>query len=337
MRRRARIGLVALALACGPAPPALDRGRETAEAAASPAPDLAAEPVATEPVAAEPVAAGADEAVAAVVERVNTERRRRGAPPLTVDLRVTAAAEDLARELADAGGVREDAIARRGIDGQWTANRLAAHGYAMKRLVQALIQASGPPAGAVDQWARRQPSGLQDLLDPELRDLGVGVAVVGKERLYALVATLSLTDSLAPATARLADLEAVRREMSAAVDAERRRVGLPPLARSPALDRAAQAHATHMLAADFFAHESPAGESVADRAAAAGYRAAQVGENIAYGQTDVAGAMAGWMASPGHRANLLDPAFRELGTGVAHGPVEGGYRLYWVQVFGTSR
>jgi uncharacterized protein YkwD len=69
-----------------------------------------------------------------------------------------------------------------------------------------------------------------------------------------------------------------------------------------------------------------------DRLAAAGYRWRAFAENIAYGQRGPEDVTGSWMASKGHRANMLSGAYTELGTGYA---VDDRGRSYFVQVFGT--
>jgi len=74
-----------------------------------------------------------------------------------------------------------------------------------------------------------------------------------------------------------------------------------------------------------------------DHAAAyAGYRWQQIGENIAAGQGSAEQVVAGWLASPGHCANIMNPGFTEMGA--AYATSEGGAAgSYWTQVFGTPR
>jgi uncharacterized protein YkwD len=113
---------------------------------------------------------------------------------------------------------------------------------------------------------------------------------------------------------------------------QRSRHGLAPLVLEHRLAAAAQAHTDHMVARDFFAHDSPDGQTVADRVTAAGYRYSVVAENIAAGQRTPAEVVDGWMHSPGHRANILNPDVRQIGVGLNH---LGRLGTVWTQVFGT--
>ena len=117
-------------------------------------------------------------------------------------------------------------------------------------------------------------------------------------------------------------------------NAERARHGLPAAHRRPRLAAAAQAHSADMVRRGFFAHESPDGRQVWDRAVAAGYAYRKVAENIAAGQRTAEEVVRGWMGSPGHRANILDGDLTQIGVGRADG---GSYGVYWTQVFGTPR
>jgi uncharacterized protein YkwD len=113
----------------------------------------------------------------------------------------------------------------------------------------------------------------------------------------------------------------------------RTRAGLPVLRRSAILDRAALRHARDMARRDYFAHASPEGRTVRDRLDASGGRAFRAcGENIAKGQADARAVHAAWMASRGHRENILTAGWTDVGLAVApsaRGPV-------WVQVFATA-
>jgi uncharacterized protein YkwD len=105
-----------------------------------------------------------------------------------------------------------------------------------------------------------------------------------------------------------------------------------PLARNFALERAARATAVAMALGDFFAHESALDQSSPDeRISAAGYRWSNVAENLALGHTSSEMVVDGWLRSPGHCKNLMNPVFTEIG--VAAVQASNG-RWYWVQEFG---
>jgi uncharacterized protein YkwD len=106
--------------------------------------------------------------------------------------------------------------------------------------------------------------------------------------------------------------------------------GLGALAGSAVLDRAAGAFAQDMVDRRFFAHVSPGGGTLLDRIEAAGWVPAgswSAGENIAWGSGPLAtpaSIVDGWMHSPGHRANILNGAYRQIGIGIAAGAPQAG-------------
>jgi uncharacterized protein YkwD len=120
-------------------------------------------------------------------------------------------------------------------------------------------------------------------------------------------------------------------EVLALVNLERARQGLPPVTRDADAEEAAYAHAVDMDVRDFFAHDAPSpnASTPGQRLAAAGATYQGWGENIAIGYTSPASVMAGWMASTGHRNNIMNPSFNRLGVGVRYGT---GQAL-WVQDF----
>ncbi|MGW3041321.1 CAP domain-containing protein [Kitasatospora sp. NPDC001159] len=115
------------------------------------------------------------------------------------------------------------------------------------------------------------------------------------------------------------------------VNAERAKAGCDPVTAEPRLASAAQSHSDDMADRNYFDHASPEGYHADHRIEATGYRWSTWGENIARGQKDPAAVMDAWMNSPGHRANILNCAFKQLGVGVRTG--SGG--PWWTQVFAT--
>lgn len=88
-----------------------------------------------------------------------------------------------------------------------------------------------------------------------------------------------------------------------------------PIAHNTQLAAVARAHAADMVARSYFSHNTPEGVGSGARAAAAGIPACGIGENIAFGQTSSAEVFAGWMASGGHRRNMLNPRMASYGLG----------------------
>lgn len=92
------------------------------------------------------------------------------------------------------------------------------------------------------------------------------------------------------------------------------------------LETAAQNHCSDMARKNFFSHTGSDGATVSDRVTRLGYRYRMVGENIAKGQLSEQQVMEGWLASPGHCANLMNGQFREMGVARKED--------YWTQVLG---
>ena len=111
---------------------------------------------------------------------------------------------------------------------------------------------------------------------------------------------------------------------------------VPPLRYSDVLSEASRAHALDMAERGYFDHKTPEGITPTQRLAKTGYQWSLTGENIARGQMSAREAVEGWLASPGHCANIMEPRFSETGFALAE---EGGREgaLYWVQTFAAPR
>jgi uncharacterized protein YkwD len=164
---------------------------------------------------------------------------------------------------------------------------------------------------------------------------GPGLAIV-----LALVALLAPADAQARPEAKTAqsgcantnlkptraNLELVRSAVLCLHNRERARHGLPRLRENPLLRRAAERHTDNMVSERFFDHTSPSGSTMVERIRRTGYtkraRSWALGENIAWGSGSLATAAQihrSWMKSPGHRANILQRSFREIGIGIESG------------------
>lgn len=120
------------------------------------------------------------------------------------------------------------------------------------------------------------------------------------------------------------NLETVREATLCLINRERVTRGERPLRLDSKLQRAAQGHSESMVDGGYFAHASPSGSTPLQRMRAAGYIHSprvdyEVGENIAWGTLWLASPKAiveAWMASPGHRANILDGRYVDTGVGI---------------------
>ncbi|TFW16425.1 CAP domain-containing protein, partial [Massilia arenosa] len=108
-----------------------------------------------------------------------------------------------------------------------------------------------------------------------------------------------------------------------------------PVTWNETLGEAALRHSRDMATRRFFNHRGSDGTLAPQRATQEGYAWHRIGENIASGQGTPEEAVAGWIASPGHCANLMNPGFSEMGAAYAANPTR--HVLYWTQVFASPR
>lgn len=228
-------------------------------------------------------------------------------PPLTADIRLV---------LPASGGDLQDSLARAG--------------YPMVN-VQA-ISLSGPRDAKTAMQAL-QESFCRVLLDPQFVDVGVS----RDERDWRIVLARPLLSS------RLDAWQVEGRKVLEAINVARgqaRHCGeqmfaaATPLAWSATLGGVAETHSRDMANSNYFDHRNPAGATPGDRAELAGYTGQMIGENIAAGQDDAQKVVSGWLASPGHCANLMNPQFSEVGAAYAVDP-KSDAGIYWTALFGA--
>jgi uncharacterized protein YkwD len=117
----------------------------------------------------------------------------------------------------------------------------------------------------------------------------------------------------------------------------------PPVTWNAKLEAASRAHNADMIGSQYFDHVSPDGtRTLVTRAKAQGYTYSLLGENIAVGTLGssmdrVAGAIQGWLSSPGHCQNVMNPKFTEIGMASATGSWERRTATFWTQEFGRPR
>lgn len=117
---------------------------------------------------------------------------------------------------------------------------------------------------------------------------------------------------------------------------QRHSAGLQPLQLNEKLDDTAESHSQDMAVNHYFSHDSLDGSSASDRAKNEGYNYSTFGENIAAGQATPEDVVQAWMNSPGHRANILNPNFKDIGIGYYYLANDSGYHSYWTEDFGTA-
>ncbi len=223
--------------------------------------------------------------------------------------------------------------------------RLVLSANSIGDLQQALARATYPmvsvqaislsgPRDAQSAMKAVQESFCQVVLDPQFVD--IGVSREGREWRIVLARPLL--------TGRLGDWQAEGQKLLDMINSARTQphqcgaqafAATTPLAWNAMLATAAETHTRAMANGNFFDHKDRDGRTPGDRAELAGYGGRQIGENIAAGHDTVRKVVDGWLASPGHCANLMNPQFRELGAAYAVDP-KSDAGIYWTAMFGTQ-
>ena len=180
------------------------------------------------------------------------------------------------------------------------------------------------------------------LLSTQFSAIGVSRAGDTWQIVFAQPAPAPLATRLPdPGQAGLAVLAAVNTARAAGRSCgDRYYPAAPALAWNGALADAALAHSADMARQRYFSHTGKDGRVVGERALQAGYRWRRIAENIAAGQESAEEAVAGWLSSPGHCANIMHAGMTDMGAayGVSSGREAAQLpRVYWTQVFGTPR
>src|SRR3989338_1893179 len=125
----------------------------------------------------------------------------------------------------------------------------------------------------------------------------------------------------------------IQGEIISLTNAERAQNKVAALKESPLLDRSAQAKADDMAERGYFAHKDPQGREPWVWIQEAGYDYQYAGENLAVRFVDSQDVVAGWMASPTHRANIIKPSYTDIGVGIAQGVYKAQPATFVVQYF----
>jgi len=217
--------------------------------------------------------------------------------------------------------------------GSFLQQELARTGYRARQAEAIGVHGTTDPAGAMQLLRQRHCAVLRNAA---VTDIGVvpvsdgwSIILAREDIVPALPAQATSVRAILDATNRA---RAVGRTCGAQYFP-----AAPPLASNAALNTAALAHSTEMAALRYFSHQGKDGTQAGERATRAGYAWRHIGENIASGMRTPEDAVAGWVASPGHCANLMSPGFTEMGSGFAQsGDPESGI-VFWTQVFGLGK
>jgi uncharacterized protein YkwD len=209
---------------------------------------------------------------------------------------------------------------------------LKAAGY--RATASRFIAITGAGAGGI-AFAQLERKHCRELLEGALTD--IGVYYHDRQLWIVMAAPFTPQVALSPEVAAQRVLELTNEART-----QPRRCGervfnaARPLTRNVLLGKAALLHADDMARHNYFSHTGRDGSKPAERVARAGYKFRAAGENIAAGPSTPEAAVAGWIRSAPHCANLMNPAFTEMGIAFA---VERNseFGVYWAQVLAAQR
>ena len=254
---------------------------------------------------------GADDASGELLAAVNQERAAAARPALALS---PALAEVAARRALDAlASGTLDAPATAAYDVTRAMRRAGYPPYAWR---QRLVQGPRDAAAVLRQWRESDPDGFEEVVLGDFQGFGAARIEDGEAPIWSLLFALPRISWERRQAEPLADVEAVRQGVLAAVNAERRAAGLPPLRTETRLHVVAAGHAQDMARRGYFDHTSPEGVTPLERVRQGGYAPHRVAENLAKGLFEPAEVVRRWMLSSGHRRNILDPHVREVGIAV---------------------
>ena len=205
-------------------------------------------------------------------------------------------------------------------------------GYRAARSSVVRMASNVPPAELITMFAQRN---CALIVEPVFIDIGIHLQAGAITALLAQPFTPQVVQSQEDAGNNV--LALVNRARAVA-----RRCGdkpfaaAKPLSRSAMLTLAALSHAADMARNNYLSHDGRDGSNPAQRVERAGYRYRATGENIAAGMNTAELAVESWIKSPQHCANLMSPAFTEMGVAFAIDP-RSQMGVYWSQSFGAPR
>ncbi|MGM1059547.1 CAP domain-containing protein [Saccharothrix sp. Mg75] len=148
------------------------------------------------------------------------------------------------------------------------------------------------------------------------------------------IAAAALLSTAAVTTGTATAAPSSEEQVLSLTNGERAAVGCPALTANAQLGAAAKRHNDEMARTGNFSHTGVDGSTPAQRVTEAGYTYRTTAENIAMGQGTAEEVVGSWMASEGHRANILNCELRDLGVAFT---TDAGGRTYWTQEFGLHQ
>ncbi|MFN3808188.1 CAP domain-containing protein [Asticcacaulis sp.] len=201
-------------------------------------------------------------------------------------------------------------------------------------------------AASADEKIQRLDSAAEAAVDALLAPAtpAAGPSGTSYRRVNTVVKAPDLSAALVPDAPRFEitdDMQHQAAILLARVNEVRAENGCGPLRLSEQLMQAAQRQSVSMSEKNYVYHYTDDGIRLKDRVHATGYVYTLLGENVAAGQKTADKVFEEWMTSPGHRANILNCGYEEMGVGYVHdaqdqpvGQAHVPYYFYWTQVFG---
>lgn len=198
---------------------------------------------------------------------------------------------------------------------------------------------------------KETPSNIEQVSDPLIKvnvsenPISVSTSTLPKVTEVAMVPKISVFDRITSVVPGLISRSnSITREESKTfsngsqilnyTNRERLAVSLKPLQTNSVLDIIASLRVDDLFANQYFEHESPDGKSAYELAQKIGYQYLQIGENLAMGDfSGDQGIVTAWMESPGHRSNILNEKYTELGVSLKEGIFNGEKTIIAVQIF----
>jgi uncharacterized protein YkwD len=275
---------------------------------------------------------GLDREREGLLSELNALRRAQGLAAIGFSPPLCRSAQERAREIGRLGSAGSSVASMVSLG-----RRIREEGYDAFKWRESSLVAYGKPEQLLEALESRDPGSYRQAVlgDFEHAGIGIGAGPEGVVRvfLFALPQRTELERKAAP----LSEIERVRGDVLDEVNEQRRQAGRAPLIASHALHAVAQRHAEDMLLHGYYDHRGLDGSSSLQRVLASGYMARFVAENIAKGLFTPRQAVERWMASSGHRRNILSAEAREIGFGVAAGDGPRDFDVLWVMVLARPR
>lgn len=280
-----------------------------------------------------------DELRATFLKLINDQREREGLQPLVLDPALIRAAQAHADDMTFRQAVGFTTPGGRQVE-DWTREA----GYVFQLVTEKLATTPDSPQAMAADWARWPDSNRKSLLNPDVRDLGIGIGEVKGTPVYTFVLARSEKSYLERYVAELYEnqtlalqgLDTLREDLLHRINEMRTGAKVQPLARHPALEGAAQEHAEAILDALRTGQPLKTAGTLASKVRARGYRSAgylgTIGERVVFDALTPDQALSALLGEDqGRRSTLLGRGFTQMGTGVAFERTAEGFRVVWVQ------